>query len=339
MADAAHKQIQPAQRMLRQWFLFLAALLLASQPFLSLVWAQEYPQRPVRILVPFAAGGPDTTARIVAQQLASQTGQPFIVDNRPGASGNIGAEIAVKAVPDGYTLLITSATLAINAGLYKKLPFDPLADLAPISHLISAEGHVLSVPPALPVHSVKELIALARKPESKFSYSSTGIGAAHHLKGALFSMRSGMNTVHVPYKGGGPALNALMSNEVQFMFVNPSSGLALIKAGKLRALAYDNDRRAPFLPDVPTMAEAGSAPTQLDASWHGLFAPAKTPRAAIARLESELRKAFAAPDFRDRFIKTGLTPVGDTSAEFRPYFATAIKQFREAIKAAGIEPE
>jgi tripartite-type tricarboxylate transporter receptor subunit TctC len=236
-------------------------------------------------------------------------------------------------------LLISSASLAISANLYKKLPFNPATDLLPISHLVSAEGHVLSVTPSLPVQNVKELIALGRRPDSKLGYGSPGVGAAVHLKAALFNSKMGMHMFHVPYKGGGPMLNALMAGEVQVMFINPSSGLALIKSGKIRALAYDSDTRAPFLPDVPSMVEAGASPTQLDASWHGLFAPARVPASVVARLESEIRKAYALPEFREQFVKLGLIPIGDSSHEFKPFVANAFKQFREATQAAGIEPE
>lgn len=312
---------------------------LASLLLINAAFSQNYPSRPVRIVVGFGSGGPDTTARIVAAQLAAQTGQSFIVDNRPGASGNIGADIVAKATPDGYTLLISSATLAANASAYKALPFNLMTDLVPVSHLISAEGHILSVPPSLPVQSLKELIAFARRPDSKMSYSSTGMGSPQHLKGTLFSVRSGFKAVHVPYKSGALALTALASNEVQYMFVNPSSGLGLIKGGKLRALAYDKDVRAAFLPDVPTMAEAGAKPTGLDASWHGLFVPARTPPAIVRRLETEIRKAFALPEMRERFTQLGLTPIANTSTEFKPFFATAVKQFAEAAKLAGIQPE
>ena len=301
-------------------------------------WSQSYPSRPVRVVVGFGAGGPDTTARLLSQQLSIQTGQSFIVDNRPGASGTIGADIVAKATPDGYTLLVGSATMVNNAAIAKKLPFDVVKDLAPVSQLAATEAYILVVNASLPAQNVKELIALARKPDSKISYGSNGVGSGGHLVAALFNARAKTNMVHVPYKGAGATTTALMAGEIQLMFGTPPLSLPLIKAGKVRALAYDNDTRASFLPAVPTLPEAGLAQTDLG-SWHGMFAPARIPAATLARLESEVRKAIAQPEMHDRIEKLGLIPIGKSSAEFKLIVAKSLKASTEAARAATIEPE
>ena len=315
----------------------LCALVFGAQ---SAACAAAYPEKPIRWILGFAPGGaPDNIARVVSQQLTQQIGQTVVLDNRAGANGIVAAELVAKAAPDGYTLLVTSASFAVNPSVQKKLPFDAIKSFSPVTNLCSSPGMLLLVNASYPAQTVQQLIEMAKKPGARLAYGSSGVGNATHLASELFNARAGVKLTHVPYKGGGLVANALLSNEIQVMFTNPATIIAQVKAGRVRALAYNSATRSPLLPEVPTMAEAGVQGMEMDPGWYGVFAPAATPAGIVAKLHAEIRKALDVPNVRERLAALGVDPVGNTPAEFRQFVGNAIKRAAELTRLAGIVPE
>ena len=302
-------------------------------------WAQTYPSRTITVVVPFAAGAPDSVARVMARQLQSQLGQSVIVENRPAANGTIATDAVAKASPDGSTLLITSASIAVNPSIYRKLPYDVLADLTAVASICRTDGYVLAVNPSVPAKMVQELVALARDPRHKLAYGSPGIGNTLHLAGELFKARTGIDLTHVPYRGAGPAINDLLGGQIQLMFVTPPLSLAHIQAGKLRPLAFTGTARWSVLPDVPTMAEAGVPDFVMDGGWYGLFAPARLPANIAARLHREVSAALAAPEVQKNFATLGLAPFESSPAEFKTFLSAQVRAYAELVNIAKIEPQ
>jgi len=313
----------------------LAAALAAAT---GTAMAQAYPVKPIRFIVPSTPGGSvDTLARTVGPRLADKWGQQVIVDNRSGAGGAIAGELVAKSPPDGYTLLVgTVASLATNVSLQKKLPYDPMKDFAPVT-LIATQNLMLLVHPSLPVKSVKELTALAKRKPGSLSFSSAGNGTGGHLSGELYKMLAGVDLLHVPYKGVAPAMIDVVSGQVTMTFASILSGSQQVKTGRLRALAVTGARRSPAVAELPTMMEAGVAGYE-SATWYGIVAPAGTPADIVNRLSSEVVAILKGPEMNDRLSKEGADPVGNTPAEFARHIQTEIEKWRKVIRAAGIQP-
>ena len=311
---------------------FIATLLAIAT---SSAWPQGYPVRPVRMVVPFAAGGVvDATARLLTPKMSELLTQPVIIDNRPGAGGNIAADLVAKSPPDGYTILITTHGHAISPGLYKKLPFDAAHDFAPITQIASSFLVLLSTP-RLSASSVKDLVSLARAKPGRLNFGSTGLGAPPHLMGELFKQSTGIDVVHVPYKGDAPMYQALLGGEVDFAFGPLGNAIAHIRSGKLHALGMTGSRRSTVIPEVPTMAEAGVPELELT-GWLGLLAPAGTPRPVIERLHAAMVSTISSPEVRERFPALGYEAVGSTPEEFNARFKRDLTVYARVIQEAHI---
>jgi tripartite-type tricarboxylate transporter receptor subunit TctC len=297
--------------------------------------AQTFPARPIRLVVGYAPGGPnDILARLLAQKLAERLGQNVIVDNRPGADSIIATEMVARSAPDGHTLLMTTGSHTMHPSVYNKLPYDIVRDFAPIM-IVAATGYIVVVHPSVPVASMKELIALAKAKPGQLTYASAGAGGPNHLGVELFKSMAGIDMVHVPYKGGAPAITDLVGGQVQLMFSAMAPALPQVKAGKLRALAVSSARRSAAVPELPTVAEAALPGFEVT-GWYGLMAPAATPRRTVDRLHSELVAILKLPDVAERLLAIGVEPVGDTPEQMLAYMKTEIAKWSKVTKASGI---
>ena len=312
----------------------LLALIVSQAAF-----AQNWPNRPVRFLVPFAAGAGinDIMARLVGQHLGAGLGQPVVIENRAGAGGIAGTEAAAKAAPDGYTFLMTNVSLVTSAYLYSKLTYDPHKDLVPVT-LVATSPLLLVVHPSVAASSVQEFVALAKANPGKLNFGSGGVGSTPHLSVELFKSAAGLDAVHVPYKGGAPALNDLLGGQLSFMIENVPGTMPFVKGGKLRALAITSAQRSPLEPALPTMAESG-VPDYEVVGWQGLFAVAGTPREIMARLHAEVAKVLRLAEVRERLAALGAEPVGSTPQEFGAFVRAENARWSRVIREKGIRSE
>jgi tripartite-type tricarboxylate transporter receptor subunit TctC len=313
----------------------VAAFILAGAPIAT---AQPYPSQPIKLIVGFTPGtGIDIIARTVGQKLQERVGQPVVVENKPGASGNIGTEMAARAKPDGYTLLVTVSTLVMSPALYKALPFDPVKDLAPIS--VAASGLLLlAVNPNTKIDSVAQLVQAAKANPGKLNYGSPGIGTPHHLSMELFKNVTGTEITHVPYKGTAGAVTDLLGGQIDVMFVPIHVALPYVKSGKLKALALGSARRHPSAPDLPTLSELGIPGIEVD-MWYGFLAPHGTPRDIIAKLNAELKAILAMPDIHASFATQGLDPATSTPEEFQTMIERDVVKWARVVQQAKISAE
>ena len=321
----------------RRAFLHLATGAAALSAVSRIAWAQTYPTRPVRLIVGFAPGGAtDIMARLVGQWLSEKLGQQFVIENRPGGGGNIGTEAVVNAPADGYTLLMATSVNAINATLYDKLNFNFMRDIAPVAS-VHREPHVMEVNPSVPVKTVPEFITYAKANSGKINMASAGIGSGNHIAGELFKMMAGVNLVHVPYRGAGPALVDLLSGQVQVMFATLSSSIEYVRGGKLRALAVTTATRSDALPDVPTVSEF--VPGYEASFWTGIVAPKNTPMEVVDTLNQEINAALGDPIMKARFAELGATVLAGSPADFGKLIADETEKSRKVVKFSGAKAD
>ena len=321
---------------MKNWIRLMGALLLGMPLALSAQGA--YPNKPIRMVVPYPPGGPtDVLGRIVAQKLSESLGQQVVVENRPGASGMIGSEIVAKAAPDGYTLLTNASIHVINPSLYPKMNFDALRDFAPVS-LIAQVPLILVVNPALPAKSVTELIALGKAQPNLLNFGSSGNAAAPHLAGESFKIATGVQMQHVPYKGSAPALTDLIGGQVQLIFDSMPSAMPHVKSGKIRALAVTTAKRSPTVPDLPTVTESGVPGFDIS-TWYGVWAPAGTPKDIVNKVAGEMAKALQQPAVRERLAALGAEPVGNTPEEFAAYCQSELAKWSKIVKESGAKAD
>jgi tripartite-type tricarboxylate transporter receptor subunit TctC len=301
-------------------------------------FAQNYPNRPVRLILPYTpGGGTDLIARPLAEKLSGNLGQQVIIDNRGGANGNIGMELVAKASPDGYTLVLAlTAQLAINPAFYPKLSYDPARDYAPIT-LLGTSPYLLTVNPSLPVKSVKELIALAKAKPGQLTFATSGTGGIPHLAGELLKSMAGIDMVHVPYKGGGPALVDVIGGQVHMNFAVIPVAMTHVRTGRLRAIAVTGAKRFPGIPDVPTISE--TLPGYAISTWFGVLAPARTPRPVVDRLNREIVTVLAHPDMRANQLANGFEPIGSTPDQLAQYIRSEIVKWAKVVKESGVKPD
>jgi tripartite-type tricarboxylate transporter receptor subunit TctC len=315
------------------YILCAGALLAANSTF-----AQQYPTKPIRLIVPFApGGGTDITARAIAMKLSEALGQTVVVDNRAGANGTIGADIAAKAPPDGYTFSMISSSHSVNPSIMKKLPYDLIADLAPVTQA-TTQPYALILHPSVAAKSVKELIALVKAKPNSLNYGSSGTGGLSHLSGALLCSLTGITMTHIPYKGGAPALSDLVGGQIQMLFSTILQAQSQLKGGRVRALAVTTAKRSAGAPDLPTMQEAGVGGYEV-AGWYGMVAPLKTPAAIITRINTEAVKALRGPDIRDKLAADGSEPVGSAPEAFGQHIKAEVAKWNKLVKDAGIRTE
>ncbi len=300
------------------------------------VEAQEYPNKPIRLIVPYPpGGGTDVIARIVQERLSQGLGQPVIIDNRGGAGGALGTEVVAKSAPDGYTILFTLSSHTINPVFYK-LPFDTEKDFAPIS-LVASLPQLIAAHPAVPVNTMQELIAAAKAQPGRFNFASVGNGSPSHVAGELLKLKAGIDLVHIPYKGGGPAVADTMAGQVQFLIVSIPAAMSQVRSGRLRPLAVTTLKRSPAAPEIPTVAEAtGIADYEVD-SWYAMFAPARTPPAIVARLQQEIARVVQLPEIKEKLLQQGADGVGGSSADLERVVKAELRKWATVIRDAKIK--